>query len=750
MAADGSVVIEAKLDPDEAEKELSKLENKIEKLQDTLNQKKTKHSALAEEARQIGIEYDNARKKLEYMQSGDSFFTKDHIQEQAQLVKDLETQWDKARQSADKLNTEIYDGTQELEKMANRAAEVKGQIRQITPASKAMNSALESAQKNVDKFGQRLKRIVASALVFNVVNKALSAMKNWMSKVILSNDEARASIAKLKGALLTLAQPIVEVIIPAFIALINVLTRIISVVAQIVSLLFGKTASGSKQAAKNLDKETKALEGVGSAADDAAGSLAGFDEINTIQTENSGGGGGGASTDIAPDFDFDTSMSEKQLENLLNLIELIGAALAAWKISSALGLGMKGFLGILVAVYSAIQYAKGLFDAWVNGVSWDNFMQMVAGAVGVAAGLALAFGPVAAGISLVVTGIGMLITGFHDAMKNGWNLQNTLLSIAGILATGIGIGLITGSFIPALIAGIAGLLLALTVATGHGEELLQGVRDVMQGFLDFFTGIFTGDIDKAADGIRKIVEGLKEIVLSVVAGIKDGFLSFLNWLDQKTNGKFKGIIDFVAGLWSDMYDSISNTLGNIMDAVKTIFGGVVDFIAGVFTADWDRAWQGVKSIFTGLWNGIVSALEGAVNLIITGVNFLIRQLNKVSFSIPDWVPAVGGKRFGFNIQQISPISIPRLAQGAVIPPNREFIAVLGDQPSGNNLEAPESLIRKIVREESGGANTELLQAILEAIKAGQVIKVNETVLGRTTAKAINKVTQSSGKPVLLV
>lgn len=750
MAADGSVVIEAKLDPDEAEKELSKLERKIEKLQDTLNQKKTKHSALAEEARQIGVEYDEARKKLEYMQSGDSFFTKDHIQEQAQLVKDLETQWDKARQSADKLNAEIYDGNQELEKMANRAAEVKGQIRQITPASKAMNSALESAQKNVDEFGRRLKRIVASALVFNVVNKALSAMKNWMGKVILSNDEARASIAKLKGALLTLAQPIVEVVIPAFIALVNVLTRIISVVAQIVSLLFGKTASGSKQAAKNLDKETKALEGVGSAADDAAGSLAGFDEINTIQTENGGGGGGGASTDIAPDFDFDTSMSEKQLENLLNLIELIGAALAAWKISSALGLGMKGFLGILVAVYSAIQYAKGLFDAWVNGVSWDNFMQMVAGAAGIAAGLALAFGPVAAGISLVVTGIGMLITGFHDAMENGWNLQNTLLSIAGILATGIGIGLITGSFIPALIAGIAGLLLALTVATGHGEELLQGVRDVMQGFVDFFTGIFTGDIDKAAEGIREIVEGLKEIVLSIVAGIKDGFLSFLNWLDQKTNGKFKGIIDFVAGLWSDMFDSISNTLGNIMDAVKTIFGGVVDFIAGVFTADWDRAWQGVKSIFTGLWNGIVSALEGAVNLIITGVNFLIRQLNKVSFSLPDWVPAVGGKRFGFNIQQISPITIPRLAQGAVIPPNREFMAVLGDQSSGNNLEAPESLIRKIVREESGGANTELLQAILEAIKAGQVIKVNETVLGRTTAKAINKVTQSSGKPVLLV
>lgn len=77
------------------------------------------------------------------------------------------------------------------------------------------------------------------------------------------------------------------------------------------------------------------------------------------------------------------------------------------------------------------------------------------------------------------------------------------------------------------------------------------------------------------------------------------------------------------------------------------------------------------------------------------------------------------------------------------------MAVLGDQTRGNNIEAPEDLIRRIVREESGGMNTELLQQILAAIQAGQVIKVNETVLGRTSAKAINKITRSSGKSVLL-
>ena len=84
------------------------------------------------------------------------------------------------------------------------------------------------------------------------------------------------------------------------------------------------------------------------------------------------------------------------------------------------------------------------------------------------------------------------------------------------------------------------------------------------------------------------------------------------------------------------------------------------------------------------------------------INWIVGQLNKISFDIPDWVPIIGGKTFGFNIPEATfkRISIPRLAQGAVIPPNREFLAVLGDQKSGRNLEAPENLIRQIVREET--------------------------------------------------
>ena len=87
----------------------------------------------------------------------------------------------------------------------------------------------------------------------------------------------------------------------------------------------------------------------------------------------------------------------------------------------------------------------------------------------------------------------------------------------------------------------------------------------------------------------------------------------------------------------------------------------------------------------------------------------------------------------------------------MIPPNREFMAVLGDQSRGNNLEAPEDLIRKIVREEAGsGDYTALLQAILSAIKDGHIIMVDGMMFGRTAVKAINGVTIASGEQQLLI
>ena len=96
---------------------------------------------------------------------------------------------------------------------------------------------------------------------------------------------------------------------------------------------------------------------------------------------------------------------------------------------------------------------------------------------------------------------------------------------------------------------------------------------------------------------------------------------------------------------------------------------------------------------------------------------------------------------------ISTFEVPALAHGAVIPPNREFLAVLGDQGNGNNLEAPEGLIRQLFREELG-STAELLRAILKAVKDGHIIMVDGAVFGRTAIKTINDSNAAAGKQQL--
>lgn len=124
--------------------------------------------------------------------------------------------------------------------------------------------------------------------------------------------------------------------------------------------------------------------------------------------------------------------------------------------------------------------------------------------------------------------------------------------------------------------------------------------------------------------------------------------------------------------------------------------GLIDFVTGSFSGDWEKAWKGIKNFLKGIINGIIGFINGMVRGIANGINAVLRSLNKISVTIPDWVPSYGGKRFGFNLGYVSAPQIPYLAQGAVIPPNAPFMAVLGDQKHGTNIEAPLSTIQEAV------------------------------------------------------
>lgn len=607
--ADGEVVFEATISDKKLHQELNKVKSNIESLQKEFNRLGAQKTPMEDRLRNIGAELDAAKQVLADMRTAPKgTYEKIDVSEQAERVRMLQSEFNKTANSIDKLNEKLNKTGDKISDAKTQAVELS---RQIDGRSKGagLRNATDAAAQSMDTFGKRLKAVVRSALVFTVITQALSKVRDWVKNVVMVNSDARESIAQLKGALLTLVQPLVSIIVPAFTLLVKVITAVVSQITRLVALISGKSVKATADSAKALNKQTNALKGTGNAAKKAAGQLAAFDEINQISTNTADNAGSGASADaITPDFSYMDEISDK-LKEIANLVMLIAAGLALWKLGSTLGGALGNILnklgGILIAIAGLKILWDSLSDAWNNGVNWKNFLGSLAGAAALAGGLAIAFGKVGAGIGLVVAGAAMIITAFKDICDNGANLQNTLLLIAGIVATGLGFFSLTGSVIPLVIAGIATVVTAVLALTGNLTEFARNLKD-------------------------------------------------------------------------------------------NILGGIIQFIKGVFTGDMKSAFEGLKKLFKGLINADIILVESFINTVIRALNWLIKQINKISFDVPDWVPGIGGKTLGVNIPAISEKKLPRLATGTVIPPNKEFLAVLGDQKSGTNIEAPLATIEQAV------------------------------------------------------
>lgn len=751
--ADGKIVVQAEVDAKKAQRELDELTSRINKLETDLKKSSGEQSgikaqldAAKESAKQAETALKSLRaesERLRQVTSGEVSASPDayisaysrqsevaaQIKEQESLLKEQ----DKIVESLDgkyaKITDKVMEQTSALDAAKTRAGELTREITNASGASERMELASKNVSDSMNTFSKRVSGLFKRVLVFSLITRALQSLRTWLGKTIMQNEEARAAVARLKAAFLTLAQPILQVVIPVFVKLVDILTQVVTAIAKFFGMLSGKSWGAQVAAAKGLNAEKEAIEGVGSAAEDASKSMASFDEINQITSNQASGGGGGAggaaSTDIAPDFS-NLDMAEDKLHDILGLVGAIAAGLLAWKIASMFTNDLSKIAGIALAAAGAFALVYFWLDAWKNGIDLQNFLGMLAGLAALAAGLAIAFGPIAAGIALVVGGLAMLVVGIKDVIENGFNLVNTLTIIAGLLAAGIGISLLTGSWIPLLIAGFAAALVALVSFTGHGEELIEGLKNIIDGFGKFFKGVFTGDLKLAAEGAKQIWEGLKQTWNAIINSIKYVWDMFITWLQSKSP------------MLAAIFQTYGTFISGLFNSIKQWLSGIIEFISGVFTGDWTKAWEGVKDIFKGIWNGIITAVEYAINFIINGINLLISALNTIHFEVPDWVPLIGGRSFGISIPLVSNVALPRLASGAVIPPNREFMAVLGDQKSGTNIETPLSTMVQAFKQamnETGVAGSRQMTVIFQ---------LDRRELGRTIYQLNNEETQRVG------
>lgn len=408
---------------------------------------------------------------------------------------------------------------------------------------------------------------------------------------------------------------------------------------------------------------------------------------------------------------------------------------------------IEGSLGVIETVTSSVltviqtlsdaisrlydEHIKPFFDSIANGLS-SIFETLITGyntyILPVLQGLAEQFkglleGPLGDAILKIETFLGKLIDSLKLLWESvlapliNWIIANLLPVVAKIIDV---VGTTAMKVIKSLI------------------KIIGDVADTLSGIIDFLVGVFTGDWKLAWQGIKEIASGVWNLIKDVISGawnaIKSIIKGALNIIKSVINTAWNAIKTATSTVWNAIKKTLSGLWNALKTTVKTVFNTIKTKVVGVWDNIKDKTSQVWKSVTTFIstkveaiktaitdkfnaardavksaFERIVDFIKKPINKAISIVNSAVGMINSAiggiesAFSFGPWsVPTpFGTKTIGFQATFPRVSTIPYLASGAVIPPRGEFLAVLGDQKKGNNLEAPESLLRQIVREESG-------------------------------------------------
>ena len=262
----------------------------------------------------------------------------------------------------------------------------------------------------------------------------------------------------------------------------------------------------------------------------------------------------------------------------------------------------------------------------------------------------------------------------------------------------------------------------------YGQPIVQSAALALENLQGIFTTLWQNVLQPILTNLMQILstlwsshlKPLWDDILLLVASVANCLLDLWNNLLAPVA---KWIIATFGPAFAEVFNAIADVVGvavgaiaDAIDLAIVVLRGLADFLSAVFRGNWDAAWQAIGNTVNTVWDKMTNAIKTAVNgiigfinrmisAVVTGINAVINALNGLSFDLPD---IFGGGHVGFHISTLTAPQIPYLAQGAVIPANREFLAVLGDQNHGTNVEAPLDTIKQAVAE------------VMEDLQAGQM------------------------------
>ena len=713
--ADGSVIFSCDLDSTKAQKKLSKLRDEISELNSKLEKEtgnkmnlEKQLDAASQAAKATEERVKMLRKEVERLNDREWIqkqgFTQNEYQTQvldrraaaeAELKQQeelLHTQTKEVKTLSaayEETTANIDSMTARLDKAKVTAGELIANTEQERREREAENSALAKAGQYAARFRDQVKSLARSMLVFSVITAALMALRKQIKAAIETSAEASDAFARLKGALLTLAAPLMDVLIPALTWLMNLLAAIVSEIVTIISILSGKSKKSMETSGKNLYKEAAAIDATGKAAKEATDALAAFDEINKLSTTTSVGDGGGGASAIAPDFDFDEGPMMEKLDKVFQKINDI-------------------FKTIRAGLEIVVDDLKWSFDKKVIPKSKATWLTVLTALLG--ATLGAAFGGITGGVIGLSLGVllGLYLVGLDpETWKTEMDAEDAWIVVITAL-----LGALLGSVFLGITGGVAGFSLGAILGlylTGfaEGDEEHGGKSQLLSELIVVLCAL-----------LGAVIGSIVTPGVGTVVGMGLGLILGLSIYSVRKDPK-KGTQRLVSIGRSVLLGLLAGVLGVGLAALGIVSAGTAFIISA--------------AIGLALKFFVDSVDDSKVRKATSGFTG-----TRVSTKAPTRSRRVAAQNLDGNAPVYN--EIPALASGAVIPPNRKFLAVLGDQKSGTNVEAPLSTIK---------------QAVMEAMAQGsrEPINVNLVVDGKTLARVvvpnINNMTRAAGKPVLL-
>lgn len=732
--------------PTEEYKELSGLVEKTQMQLDRLLERQEKMSAMgvkenSKSWKNLQYDIDATSRKLEIYKGE----LQDTIDRERAFTSGAQTDAYQVKAAKlGELNEKLYEQKQRLIELVEKENKVAASTEKTRKSIDKMNHSLDKSGKSAKKAGRNfsLLGMIGRAILLQLAMRAVmavgNAVKEGMQNLAQYSDHANqvlssfmSSLMYLKNSLAVGFAPVLNYVVPALNVLIDALAQAAAWVSQLFAILSGN--STFVRAKKTQEDYAKSLKKTGGAADSTKKSLAGFDQLTVLNDQNSSGGAGSSGTD--PSEMFETVAVDSTLATVVDSIKARFQELQSifadgfWD-----GLGDPSVFDSIQTHLSGIK--QSLFEIFSDG-------QVSAAAENMVNQFVYALGQIIGSISSIgLTIVDNLLGGFDLYLaQNKDRLKAQLIELFNI---GADISKTVGDWFD-ILADIFSVFRSDS-AKQITADLIKIFSDAVFGIVDL-VGSFLSDtletvVGTVGDRKEEIKGLLSEVIQSVqkltgtVAGLVAGFFDGLNAFYDKHQEKIQLVISLLTQMILNFieigilkFKYFVDSITAVIEMLMGVFDGLITFVSGVLTGDWEKAWGGLKDIFRSIFNGIVDIAENAIN-------FIIESLNAMHFDIPDWVPWIGGSDFGFDI---TPVRLPRLASGTVVPRQAgEFAAILGDNNREAEVVSPISTMKQAMLEalqeagmNFGGGDIQLTVNLDGKVVYDTVVKRNQMTKKQT-------------------